>query len=76
MILDSKGRPLRRSAGFLSSFQPERKPTTESLCDAIGFQIYPVYEDEEESSTQRFCTKANGCGADNNRQAKETKPLL
>ena len=51
MILDSKGRPLRRRPGFITGYDPEPKPAPKPprapVADAIGAEA-PKEDDEEE----------------------------
>ncbi len=51
MILDSKGRPLRRRLGFVTGYEPEidppSKPPRAPVADAIGAEA-PKEDEEEE----------------------------
>lgn len=47
LILDSRGRPLKRTAGFIRSYVPARPslPLVEAL-NVVGFEMPRVEEDE------------------------------
>lgn len=52
MLLDSCGRPLRRSIGFLREYRVERDTPVDAieLVDAIGSEEFDLSEDIEEVS--------------------------
>ena len=63
MILDSKGRPLKRTIGFVRAYEPVRKalPVIDSL-DVVGFEVPLKKEKEEEADAAAVAKRMRRAG--------------